>query len=187
MYEDTKGQPSHCSARCCIISWRGVWISSPQGRQRCWKRVTVTQTNVLMYQHHFTHSPIYFNRVKLACVMGEKNRNDSIVSRLISHAALHRMAIAAALVKVWFINFFGETDILTGARISPSWSQLFPELLHHTYSFKPGWNGRRCKERERELAQRVLKHRITLPQRRVFACFGSKQPKIYENIKIRLK
>lgn len=46
--------------------------------------------------------------------------DDSIVSRLISHAALQRMALTAARLKVWFINFFGETDILTGARISPS-------------------------------------------------------------------
>lgn len=68
MYEDTKGQPSHCSVCCCIICWWGVWISSLQGQQRGWKRVTVTQTNVLMYQHHFMLIPIFLNRIELARV-----------------------------------------------------------------------------------------------------------------------
>lgn len=75
MYEDTKGQPSHCSVCCCIICWWGVWISSLQGQQKGCKRVTVTQTNVLMYQHHFMLIPIFFNRNELArvCVFFGEN------------------------------------------------------------------------------------------------------------------
>lgn len=85
MYEDTKGQPSCCSVCCCIICWRGVRISSPQGQQRCWKRVTVTQTNVptynvMMYQHHYMLFLFLFKNDWIGkCIFGE---NDPTFTRL---------------------------------------------------------------------------------------------------------